>query len=187
MRSRCGDGSKLRPRLSRRPDKLPWSGSWPSLELIHLADSLEVVVRLVVSSPSDQPDEEARALARFLVVRSCGYLEQVSEECCRSFVKSKTIPQVSSYGASWLGRGASPTPAHLVALVRRFDAAWADTLDLFLRTDDELLWREISLLVDRRNKIAHGSSEGITGRKALDLSIHAKSVASWFVSRFDPR
>jgi hypothetical protein len=133
-----------------------------------------------------QSDEVTRALARFLVVRACGYLEQVSEESCKSFIHSKTIPQVSAYGASWLGRGANPHPENLVQLVERFDATWSDELELLLRDDDELLWREISLLVDRRNKISHGLSEGIGARKALDLAAYATTVANWFLNRFDP-
>ena len=166
---------------------MTWTGAWPSLEIVNLRDALNNVVKLVDRPTHGQPDDVSRALSRFLVVRACGFLEQVAEECCRSFIDSTTIPQVSAYGASWLGRGASPTPDHLVALVRRFDGTWADSLDAFLRTNDELLWREIAFLVDRRNRIAHGLSEGITGRKALDLAEYSAQVADWFVNRFDPR
>jgi len=164
-----------------------WTGAWPSLDLINLGDSLERVEKLVERLPTTQPDEVTRALSRFLVVRACGYLEQVAEECCRAYVRSHATPQVSSYGSSWLGRGANPTPENLTRLVRRFDASWADAIEALLRSNGDLLWGELSFLVDRRNKIAHGLSEGITGRKALELAAYAKEVADWFIVRFDPR
>jgi len=166
---------------------MAWTGAWPSLELVQLRDSFDRVVKLVVAKDAGLPDEISRALSRFLIVRACGYLEQASEEACRSYVASKTIPRVGAYGASWLGRGANPTPDHLVGLVRRFDSNWADDLAAFLKGEDELLWRELSFLVDRRNKIAHGLGEEITARKALDLADHARTTAEWFVGRFDPR
>lgn len=166
---------------------MPWTGAWPSLDLVNLRDSLVAVERLVDRPPAAQPDEVTQALSRFLVVRACGYLEQVAEECCRAYVRSHTTPQVSSYGASWLGRGANPTPDHLSRLVRRFDATWADGFDVLMHSNGDLLRTELSFLVDRRNKIAHGLSEGITGRKALELATYAKQVADWFVVQFDPR
>jgi hypothetical protein len=164
-----------------------WSGAWPTLDLVQLRDSLDGLIKLVDQPARSQPDEVSRAISRFLVVRSSGYLEQASEECCRIYVDSHAPAQVSAYGSSWLGKGSSPTPDHLVRLVRRFDRTWADALEAFLRADDELLWRELSLLVDRRNLIAHGLSEGVTQRKALDLAGHAKVTADWFITRFDPR
>jgi len=164
-----------------------WSGAWPSLEIIHLRDSLEATVQLVNRTPRDQPDEVTRALARFLVIRACGYLERVAEEACRSYIRARSTPQIAQYGASWLGRGSNPTPEHLVQLVNRFDSTWATELETTLCADDELLWREIALLVDRRNKMSHGLSEGTGSRMALDLAAHARTVGEWFVVRFDPR
>lgn len=126
-------------------------------------------------------------MARFLVVRACGFLEQVIEECCRALATSKASPRISSFATSWLGRGFNPTPDRVVGLVRRFDSTWALELETLLGQDDELLARELSFLVDRRNKIAHGLSEGIGARKALDLVSASRAVADWFVQRFDPR
>jgi hypothetical protein len=63
---------------------------------------------------------------------------------------------------------------------------WSAELAEMLAAEDELLHRELSLLVDRRNKIAHGHSEGITVRKALDLKQVAVKVADWFILRFNP-
>ena len=83
--------------------------------------------------------------------------------------------------------GQNPTPDNLVKLVRRFDGTWADALEALLRSNGDLLWSELFFLVDRRNKVAHGLSEGITGRKALELAGYAKQVADWFIIQLDPR
>jgi len=164
-----------------------WNEAWPSLTITGLRRSLADVEALVNKPALGEPDEVARALARFLVVRACGYLEQVVDESCGAYITSKSSPQVARHGRSWLGRGANPTPDGLVALVRRFDSSWADDLKKLFEADDPRLHREISLLVDRRNKIAHGLGEGLGARKALDLVSLTLQVADWFVSRFDPR
>jgi hypothetical protein len=143
--------------------------------------------RLVDRPPPVQPDEVSQALARFLVIRTCGYLEQVVDQCCIAFVTSKSPPRVTSFGTSWLGRGANPSPERLVGLVRRFDTEWATELQGRFDVDDQRLSREVSFLVDRRNKIAHGVSEGIGARKALDLVSVTREVADWFILRLDPR
>jgi hypothetical protein len=164
-----------------------WTGAWPPLEIDQLDNSLKLVEALVRSPERDRPDEVTAALARFLVVRTCGYLEQVIEVCCRSLIISKSAPVIASFGGSWLGRGTNPAPEKLAALAGRFSSAWADELDELLNKDDQRLRREIALLVDRRNKIAHGLSEGIGSRKALDLLDPAREVADWFILRLDPR
>lgn len=164
-----------------------WNESWPSLRISNLDNSLRDLESLVERAARDQPDEVTQALARFLVIRTCGYLEQVVELCCTSFLMSKSPPRVSSFGVSWLGRGTNPSPDRLVELVRRFDGLWSTELRELLELDDQRLTRELSFLVDRRNKIAHGLSEGIGARKALDLAAIAREVADWFIMRLDPR
>jgi hypothetical protein len=164
-----------------------WTGAWPSRDITNLQRALKELKQLTEHPSGDQPDEVSRALARFLVVRTCGFLEQVIEECCRALILSKASPQVAAFGASWFGRGFNPTPDRIVSLVKRFDSMWATELEEKLEADDELLSRELSFLVDRRNKIAHGLSEGLGARKALDLVAAAEELADWFIARFDPQ
>ena len=52
--------------------------------------------------------------------------------------------------------------------------------------DDQRLYREVTFLVDRRNKIAHGENEGIGAAKAMRLKGVACELADWFVLRFNP-
>ncbi len=161
-------------------------GTWPSVEIARLERSLKALVKLVDEQARSGSDDVVRELSRFLVIRSCGLVEQIAEECCRSYLRSKSDPRSSSFGQSWLGRGANPSPGNLVKLVSRFDPRWADDLNHLFDADDELLKRELVFLVDRRNKIAHGLSEGIGARKALDLADIALAVSGWFISTVNP-
>lgn len=64
--------------------------------------------------------------------------------------------------------------------IRRFDTSWGEELDDFLK-DDEPLERETRFVVDRRNRIAHGPSEGISARKAIDLYQNAQEITDWLI------
>nr|WP_248844927.1 hypothetical protein [Streptomyces griseorubiginosus] len=74
----------------------------------------------------------------------------------------------------------------MLDLAGRFGGAFEDELRSLLDQDDQRLYREISLLVNRRHKIAHGLNEGLTGTKALALYECALEVAAWFLDSFNP-
>ncbi len=149
--------------------------------------SLEALELLVRSANADRGDDVNSALARFLVIRTCGCIEQVVEECSKAYLKSKSDTRSASFGSSWFGRGRNPSRDALVSLARRFDPKWGDELEDLLNANDELLGRELAFLVDRRNKIAHGLNEGTGVRKALDLVSTANEIANWFIVTMDPR
>lgn len=163
-----------------------WSQSWPTIAMANMERSLVELAGLIERPPRDQSDEVSAAMARFLVIRSCGYLEQVVAECCRAYLTSKSEGRVSSFASSHLRRGMNPAPEKLAELVRRFDPNWARELEELLKEEDDLLQRELAMLVDKRNKIAHGVSEGIGARKALDLYNVAREIADWFILRIAP-
>ena len=166
---------------------MPTAVVWPSQFLQNQDKKFRGLLALVEHPPADIPDEVTQALARFLVVRTCGYLEKTVQQCCIEYVERKSGSRVRSFARSWLDRLTNPDPDRLQALVARFDPALsADLRDLFDRDDGELR-REISLLVEKRNKIAHGENEGIGARKALDLAVHARTVSDWFVLNFNPQ
>lgn len=164
-----------------------WTKAWPSLEITGLEGAVREVERLVRHPLTGQPNEVTGALARFLVVRSCGYLEQAVKECCLAYITSKSDPRVLPHAASVFRRSINPRPEQLLTIVRAFDSSWESELADFLDNDDQRLKRAISFLVDRRNKISHGLGENVTSRKALDLLEAADDVVTWFVLRFDPR
>jgi hypothetical protein len=159
---------------------------WPPVEVEALRarlDELEAIVR----TPSPELSQEARDwLARLLVVRSCGFVEQVVVSVARGYVHGSSGGRVRAFSESWLQQSRLPTPEALSEIAGRFDGSWADELLLVLLENDEHLHREMYFLVDRRNKIAHGLSEGVGTVKALALKEVACVVADWFVLRFNP-
>lgn len=164
-----------------------WATAWPSQRIQQLEASLKQVRSLVESPSVGEPDDVTRALARFLVVRASGFLEQVSEECCRAYISSKAAPKVHDFATSWLGYGNNPSPDRLVTLVQRFSHEWGEELRLSFEAEDQRLRRSIALLVSRRNQIAHGESDGMGATRALELAKDAMDVADWFIRRLDPR
>jgi hypothetical protein len=161
--------------------------AWPSLPLTNLERRLKRIALLVERPAANEPDEVTQALARFLVVRTCGHLERTVQECCLTYVHNNSFGRVKDFSVSWLRKIENPTPDNLLQLVGRFDSSLRDDLcDLFEQNDGELK-REISLLIAKRNAIAHGESEGIGSRKALDLLNYSKLLTDWFIRNFDPR
>ena len=161
--------------------------TWPSLPITNLERRLKRVAILIERPAPNEPDEVTQALARFLVVRTCGHLERTVQECCLAYVHNKSFGRVKYFSASWLKKIENPTPDNLLQLVGRFDGSLRDDLCALFDGNDGELKREISLLIDKRNAIAHGESEGIGSRKALDLLSYSKLLTDWFIRNFDPR
>ncbi len=145
---------------------------------------LESLVRERASRADDQ--EAAAWLARLLVIRSCGYVEQAVAETARAYTSSKSYGLVRNFSLAWLERTQNPTPDALEAFVGRFDSDLKQELRELFDANDEELRRELAFLVDRRNKIAHGLNEGIGVVKALALKKVACEAADWFILRFRP-
>ena len=161
--------------------------TWPSLTIQNLDRGLGRVAELVEHPASDEPDQVTQALARFLVVRTCGHLERTVQECFRSYVENKSFGRVRFFSQSWLSRVNNPEPERLLELVGRFDNPLQDDLRRLFEDNDFELKREISLLIEKRNAIAHGENEGIGSRKALDLLRYSRVLTDWFILNFDPR
>lgn len=161
--------------------------AWPSLAIQNLDRALGKIASIVGNPAPDQPDEVTQALARFLIIRTCGHIEKTVQECLRAYVAQKSFGRVKLFSQSWLTRINNPDPDRLLELVGRFDAGLQEDLKRLFSDNDFELKREISLLINKRNAIAHGESEGIGSRKALDLLEHSKRLTDWFVLNFDPR
>jgi hypothetical protein len=159
---------------------------WPPREVTEIRrrlDELEQLVRV----PVDEVSQDARDwLARLLVIRSCGYVEQTVIAVGRGYLSGRSSGPAKSFGDSWLDRGPNPSPSALAALTGRFDSSWAVQLGELLDEGDQRLHRDMAVLVDRRNKIAHGLNEGIGTVRALQLKGSACEVADWFIRRFNP-
>lgn len=160
--------------------------AWPPRELASLERRLDELISITRSNDRGLSSEIRSWLARLLVVRSCGYLEQVTVEVFRAYVDAKSGGMVRSFARSWLERSRNPTPERLLDAVGRFDDLLRQDLSELLELEDQRLYRELCFLVDRRNKVAHGLNEGITPVRALRSSEAAKEIADWFVLRMNP-
>lgn len=162
------------------------TSTWPPANLPRLKISLDQLADAVANPPAHRTDDEQVWLTRFLLLRVCGYLEQVTFETARGYVQAKSGGLVKSFAMSWLDRSRNPSSDNLLTLVGRFDSGFADDLTTLLDADDQRLRRELGLLVDRRHKIAHGLNEGITQTKALSLKSDVEIIADWFVEKLKP-
>ncbi|WP_146173899.1 HEPN domain-containing protein [Saccharothrix carnea] len=161
------------------------ASAWPPFALASLERSLDALVE-AVKDPSERNDDEQMWLTRFLVVRACGYLEQVVHETSIGFLHEHAGGTSLSFSLSWMARSRNPSPENLTALLGRFDQTWKDEFEEFINADDGHIKAELHLLVGRRNQIAHGLNEGLNSRRAIDLVKISKEVADWFIRRLNP-
>ncbi|MBM0275617.1 HEPN domain-containing protein [Micromonospora tarensis] len=159
--------------------------TWPPLEVRNLERKLDELIALT-DDRRDVTDEIRAWLARLLVVRSCGYLEQTVVETLRAYVREKSYGMVRAFAHSYLERSKNPSLANMDDQLGRLDAGLQADFREFLEADDQRLARELSFLVDRRHKIAHGLNEGITPVRALRLAASSKEVADWLILRLNP-
>src|SRR5262245_25938363 len=97
---------------------------WPPWEVTSLRRNLDTLSDLIENPSAQLVSSDAFPwLCRFLVVRSCGYLEQVVIEVCRAYVRERSGGPVRTFAHSWLERAGNPTPDRLGELVGRFDSA----------------------------------------------------------------
>lgn len=166
---------------------MAWNGAWPSQALMLSRQRLSELKQTAGNLGSDLDDQVTGAVAKFLVVRSAGHIEFTVDECIHSFASAKSHPGVAQYVRAGLFGGRNPTPGKLVDHLGRMSKSWAGTLSDYLNADDEEIKRELSLLVDRRNLIAHGQNESIGMRKALKLCDLALDLGDLIVEIIDPR
>lgn len=164
-----------------------WNSAWPSLELQQSRRRLEELKTMVDSLPSEHYDHFGPELARFLTVRAAGYLEDAFETCISCFAEAHSHPAVANYIKDGLFRGRNPRPDALLDRISKLDPEWESSLRNLLQENDSYLSRELSYLVDRRNKIAHGKSESVTIRKSLTLVEVSTEIADHIVNLMDPR
>lgn len=164
---------------------MKWSGSWPTHALAMSRTRLEELkdeadLRSNVSSEIDQ------AISRFLVVRACGHIEFSFEEAFCEYASVQSSAKVGAFVRSQSFRGANPNPARIIKTLDHLDGDLARRFEEYIDQDDQELRRELALLVDRRNKIAHGQNEGVTRRKALDLADVALRISDWLIDELSP-
>lgn len=139
------------------------------------------------SLPSGTSEEISSAISRFLIIRSAGHIEYTFDECLNCYSISKAHPNVANFVKSGLFSGRNPSPAKLVSQLSRLSPQWGRELETMLNSDDENVRRELTYLVDRRNRIAHGQNESVRMRKTLELCDMSLAIGDFFTEAIDPR
>jgi len=162
---------------------MTWPGAWPTHEMVEGRRRLLQLRTMLGSLPLDDVSAE---LARFLVVRATGYVEQTFESCLQHFAEEKSHPAVARHVVGGLFHGKNPKSDTLIMRLRSFDEVWATSFGDYLADDDNRAQRELDYMVDRRNRIAHGGSESVNMRKALDLADIAVEIGERLITLLDP-
>lgn len=157
--------------------------AWPPYQVHRLREALVELGDVVTKSR----DTEILAwLTRMLVVRSSGFIEQTCREVFWGYIDDRSGGYVKTFSHSWLDKSRNPSPDSLLGMIGRFDLNLRDEFYELLEDDDQRLRRELAFLVDRRNHIAHGLSEGINRDKALALKDVSLEISEWLVLKFNP-
>lgn len=146
-----------------------------------LTDTRELLSAL----PDGDPFLSA-CLARYLVVRSAGYLEAVRDDVADYYATVCSNAHVAKRIRRHLRTGTGVAPDQLVRFVQSFDSAWSEALEHLLDDDDQALRRSLGALVAARKKIAHGDGEAVSAGRAIRWAEAAETLGAWLVKRFDP-
>lgn len=150
--------------------------------LLDLRDTRNAVRTLDPSTP----DIVHRALARYLVVRSTGYLEAVRDDVADHFTSRKGSEEVVRRIRLHLRNGQGVAPTQLLEFARSFHPNWHEELNGLLSADDDRLKDLLGAMVSARKKIAHGDGETVTTARALAWADAAEAIGKWLTKRFDP-
>src|SRR4051812_7955696 len=116
---------------------------WPPRNITSLEWQLDQLTE-AVRSQADRADDEQMWLTRFLVVRACGYLEQVVHEVVLGHLEARSAGMIKSFSMSWMTRSRNPSAENLVETVGRFDASLQRELETKLDDDGGFLRQELS-------------------------------------------
>lgn len=160
--------------------------SWPTQELQNSKKKLTELINLL-DEFGNEPPEVSSELARFLVVRSTGYVEHLFDTCIQCFAEAHSHRFIARHVESGLHKGRNVKPDTLLDRIKPFSDEWHKDLKDYFDADDCVVRRELNFMVDRRNRIAHGMNESINRRKALDLAHLALGVGDVILVLMDPR
>lgn len=132
------------------------------------------------------PDAVSRALARYLTVRSVGYVEAVRDDLADLYTSVIGHPRLHRRVVHHLRGGLGVTPEQLLSFVGSFDKDWRIALEAVLDADDQALRNQLGAMVAARKKIAHGDGDQVTSGKALGWSNVALKLGSQLKKLFDP-
>ena len=136
---------------------------------------------------ADAPDVVARALARYLTIRSVGYIEAVRDDLADLYASGAGHYRLHRRIVHHLRGGLGVAPEQLLSFVGSFDKDWRVAMEAVLEADDQTLRNQLGAMVAARKKIAHGDGEQVTTGKALVWSDAALELGKQLDKLFDER
>ena len=99
-------------------------------------------------------------------------------------MKIRSSGEALRFGLSWIERPPNPRADEIIKLVSRFDSKWAQELEILLSEDERRT--RVNSLLGIRNDIAHGKSQGVSKRQALEYYDLVVEIIDWVLDRFEP-
>ncbi|HLO17477.1 MAG TPA: HEPN domain-containing protein [Anaerolineales bacterium] len=115
--------------------------------------------RVFETSRGIEDDEIKAHYARYLCVLTSGYLEEAIKIIIRTYVGSKTHPNVCNYVNLSTDRVTNLKTEKLAKFLNQFNSEWKREFENKL-SDEELA--AIDSVVANRNEIAHGRNVGVS-------------------------
>lgn len=147
---------------------------------------LKEVEECVRSFREIESDVIDRALARYLVVRTVGYLEAVRDDLADLYASSVANDRLHRRVVHHLRTGQGVAPEQLLGFLGSFDPEWRSSLETMLDDEDQRLKNQLGAMVAARKKIAHGDGEQVTSSRALAWCEAAQTIASHLARLMDP-
>lgn len=161
---------------------------WPPRGIREIEKDLTSLAErtLTKAGRADASSEDDMWLTRFLVVRTCGYLERVITDCTTDFIQQKTGGPVTTFALSSLPHSINPSPIKISSLLKRLSPALEEEFQCWLKEGTGRRKEDLDALVERRNQIAHGRNDNLGPRRAREILETVLETAEWVISRLSP-
>jgi len=157
---------------------------WPTIEMRdRLSDLQNTATELRALKPGSGLIE--LCVARYLIIRSAGYLETIRDDSAEYFVQATSHPFAVNKINLHLRRGLSAAPNDLIDFTKSFSPTWSADLKAKMAKDEQRLSQAIGSLVKTRKLIAHGQSDSVNRGQALEWAKAAEELGAWFIDTFD--
>lgn len=157
---------------------------WPTREVRIARQEFNNLIQRADERFRADPSDDV--FARFLLIRSSGYLEYGFETTLCGWAAQQASPRVAGFVKSSFGKGRNPSPEKLGDVLGRFDRQLRSRFESHIAMDDGHVEREINWMIDRRNKIVHGLSENVGSTKALNVARICFSLVDWLIEDLRP-
>lgn len=126
---------------------------------------------------SESEDDIENYITRFLIIRSCGYIEEVYRRSICLYVEKRAGKEIRNliFNAKFR-KGANPTQERIVETLRDLDPGLKNSF-LSILGDNE----NLKSLITMRNTVAHGGSDRCTRRQAIEKGNLAITIGDWFL------